>query len=290
MNADIAVAEVVTLEGVVQRVIDEHRLALASGNHHPTGLPLRHPGHHIAFEGGIGDEIHQNPVILIILRPVIYHRQILALHQRIPRASATGHIAFQQVVHGVHVVNAITQIRHHVIANLVVIRRLDINRIPGLANVISLNQRPGGIEQMNPVAPILGPKVCIPAYLVIPDNHIRRGIQPHPKGRPLKPVIRNNRPLRLPSHKNPRIQLIQILPPVTHHTTGKRHPLRQNLHRMPRPAGINHRIVSTGHRNAGHPDNQWRKLLGRKLERCAWLQGIQLILQVGTCGQRNQSD
>ena len=182
--------------------------------------------------------------------------------------------------------NAITQIRHLIAPDRIVIRRLDINRIPRPTDVIAFNQRAGGIEQMNPIAPVIRTQTVITANPIIADRHIRRCIQPHPERRPLQTIVLNHRAPGLPSHKNPRIQLVQIAAPVANGTSGKRHPLGDDIHRIALPAGVNHRLGMARHRHPGHPDCQRRNLFRGKLKARTRFQGIKLFLQVRLRGQR----
>src|SRR5690554_6843985 len=161
VNADVAVGKQVAFEGVIQGVIDKHGLAFAPGNHHVTGLPFRHALHHVAPQGGVGDEVHQDSVVLVVFRAVVDNGQALALHQGIAGAGASGKVAFQQVVHGIHVVDAIPQIRHHIVEDFVVIGGVFLSGIMGLAYGVVFNTRSGSISTVDTVAPVLGPQADI---------------------------------------------------------------------------------------------------------------------------------
>ncbi len=67
MNANVAVRKQISFKGVVQGVVDKHRLSFRAGNRHTAGLAAGNTRHLVTPERGIGDEIHQNAVVLVIL-------------------------------------------------------------------------------------------------------------------------------------------------------------------------------------------------------------------------------
>src|SRR3546814_18508835 len=91
--------EMVVLDGIEQRVVDEQRLALTTADHAvATGIATLHVADEVAGDGRIGDVVHQDAVVLILLGAGPRDDQLAALHQRVTGAGKAGGCVASSVV------------------------------------------------------------------------------------------------------------------------------------------------------------------------------------------------
>src|SRR5690606_4365078 len=133
-----------------------------------------HVGDEVVRQGGIGDVVHQDAVVAIVLGAVAGHGQLAALHQRVAGAGAAGDVGGDMGVGGGHGVHAVAQVLHQVVIYAVAVGGLDIDAVAGFADAVAGDHGVAGEEQVDAVAAVLGAHRRVAFHPVVENAHVAR--------------------------------------------------------------------------------------------------------------------
>ncbi|MNM48217.1 hypothetical protein D3C81_591960 [compost metagenome] len=241
MDSQRAALETVVLDAVEERVVDKQRLALGTGDHAFARAPVTNLRDQIVPEGGIGDVVHQDPVVLILLGTIADHGQLATLHECITGAGAAGQVADHPVVVGKHVMNAVAQIFQLIAFEAVAVGGIDIDAITGVAYPITDDPRPVHGIEMNAIATILRTQSQLSLDHVIQQADVARAIHPDPAGRSLHPIGLHLGVTGFPLDEDSGIELGEVATPVDQSTALHRHVRRRDGEGIALPFSIDHR-------------------------------------------------
>src|SRR5690606_15755360 len=201
---------------VEQRVVNEHRLAFAALDHAiAASVAGLHVGDEVVLERRIGDVVHQDAVVAIMLGAVADHGQLATLHQRVTRAGAARDVANHLVVVGEHVVNAVAQILDEVVLNAVAVGSVDVDAVAGFTDMVAGDQGATGVEQVNTVATVLGAHRRVALNLVADNLHVLGAVGPDAEARATQPVVAYDHAIGAAPDEDRRVHLGEVLAPVT---------------------------------------------------------------------------
>src|SRR5690606_99445 len=111
--------------------------------------------------------------------------------------------------------DAIAQVVHEVVIDPVLVRGVDIDAIARVPDFIATHQRAAGVEQVNPVTPVLGAHAFIALNAVGLDGDILGAVDPDAETGALQLVVRDNRAGGFGIKEHSGIHVGQVPPPVT---------------------------------------------------------------------------
>src|SRR5690606_23610834 len=194
MDTQIAALEVVVLDGVEQRVVDEQRLAFTAADHAvATGIATLDIGDEVVLEGRVGDVVHQDAVVLVVLGAVADHGQFATLHQRVTGTGAAGDVGDHAVLRGGPVVHAVAQVLEQVALDAVAVGVVDVDAVAGVPDMVVDDPGTAHGEQVDAVAAVLGTQAEVALDTVAFDQQVTVAIGPDAEARPLQVVVANLR-------------------------------------------------------------------------------------------------
>ena len=126
-----------------------------------TGLATLHVGYVVVADGRVGDEVHQDAIVAVILGAVVLDRQHAALHQCVTGAGTAGGVADDPVALGEHVMDAEAQILHHIALDKVVIGITQVDAVTGVQYPVIHDAGIAGVDQVDAITAILGAQLGV---------------------------------------------------------------------------------------------------------------------------------
>ena len=178
VDADLRVGNEVVVEVVELRQVDEQALALGAVDQPAPGVALAGDAAYlVAGDLAVRDVVEQEAVGFVVLGGVADHLEVIGRHQRIAGQVAAADVVPQQVVLGIHVVDAVAHLVHHVARDRVVRADVDVDAVARVGHVVALDGAAGVVPQVDAVAAVGHAQRAHAADHVVRDPHVGRAVE-----------------------------------------------------------------------------------------------------------------